>query len=156
MTAIIYTYVNDDGTYCRHNQYGYTVNSEGIECPHPSSWVRMENSAGSKWMHSSALEWYYEDTTHEFEYDDGTYDSLEDLMSEIYDNCDDFSSETGDKYGDHCDWYNENADVCGEYDIDTFTAARHCCVCGGGQRATCTDGDSSDSTTVTNAAITDE
>ena len=37
-----------------------------------------------------------------------------------------------DAYGDSCEWYTENADSCGAYDSDDFSAAFLCCACGGG------------------------
>ena len=131
MTAIVFDYEG-----CQYNEYGYYMNEHlNVDCPHPSAWVKHN----MKWMHADALDWYYEDTTHEYEYDDGTYHDLEELMSEIYEGCDDFENR-GDKYGDGCDWYNENWEMCGSYDTDTFIAAKHCCACEGGQRVTgCTD-----------------
>ena len=38
-----------------------------------------------------------------------------------------------DSYGDGCDWYWDNADACGAYDIPyVFFADYDCCACGGG------------------------
>lgn len=34
---------------------------------------------------------------------------------------------------DDCDWYWGRENLCGDYDDDDFTAAEHCCACGGGE-----------------------
>jgi hypothetical protein len=62
------------------------------------------------------------------------------------------TSGTGtDSGGDSCDWYASNADSCGAYDTNTFSADEQCCACGGssgstgGDAGVCVSGPATDS-----------
>ena len=52
------------------------------------------------------------------------------------------TSTATDTFGDTCDWYTSNTELCGEYDDGDFTASELCAACGA--PATCVDGDGTD------------
>ena len=47
--------------------------------------------------------------------------------------CEDTDQGVYDRFGDSCLWYYWNANECGSYDDDDFTANTMCCGCNGGQ-----------------------
>jgi hypothetical protein len=65
MTAITYQYPD-----CQEGQYSAEKyqNLDGVNCPHDSSWVRIEGT----WMHEGSFEYDYNDYTHQWEENDGT------------------------------------------------------------------------------------